>query len=37
VGGIPGAEAPHAFIAFSVLLIVLVSVQILVMRWKRWF
>jgi zinc transporter len=37
VGGIPGAEAPHAFIAFSVLLIALVSVQILVMRWKRWF
>ncbi|WOX06527.1 zinc transporter ZntB [Microbulbifer pacificus] len=36
VGGIPGAENPHAFLIFCVLLVVTVAIQLVVFRWKRW-
>ena len=36
VGGIPGAENPHAFVIFSVALVVTVVIQLLVFRWKKW-
>ena len=36
VGGIPGSEDSHAFIAFSVGLLVLIAVQLLIFKWRRW-
>jgi zinc transporter len=36
VGGIPGSEDSHAFIAFSVGLLVLIAVQLLILKWRRW-
>ncbi|WP_226666164.1 zinc transporter ZntB [Microbulbifer aggregans] len=36
VGGIPGSENPHAFLIFSVLLVVTVAIQLLVFRWNKW-
>lgn len=36
VGGIPGAEDSHAFIAFTVGLALLIGVQLLILRWRRW-
>ena len=36
VGGIPGAENKHAFIEFSVLLTIVVAVQIIIFKWKKW-
>lgn len=37
VGGIPGAEMPMAFVWFSVILAVIVSVQVALFRWLKWF
>jgi len=36
VGGIPGADHPGAFTIFVVSLIVLVILQVVVFRWKKW-
>ena len=36
VGGIPGAENPHAFVIFCAALVITVVVQLLVFRWKKW-
>lgn len=37
VGGLPGVDNPLAFWEFSLLLVVLVTVQILVFKWRKWF
>ncbi len=37
VGGIPGAENPGAFIEFVVILVVIVVLQSMLFRWKKWF
>ena len=37
VGGIPGAENHYAFLAFALALAVLLVIQLLIFRWKRWF
>jgi len=37
VAGIPGANYPHAFMVFATLLIIIVSLQFLYFKWKRWF
>ena len=36
VGGIPGADYPHAFLIFVVLMIIVVILQILLFHWKKW-
>lgn len=36
IGGIPGAENPNAFYTFSLILIVIVSVQLVLFKKKRW-
>ncbi|WP_319380282.1 zinc transporter ZntB [Thiomicrorhabdus sp.] len=36
VGGIPGAENPQAFGLFIVILIVLVILQAVIFKWRRW-
>lgn len=37
VGGLPGVDNPMAFWEFSILLLVLVVLQILVFKWRKWF
>lgn len=37
VGGIPGQDDPWAFLEVTGLLAILVVVQILIFRWRRWF
>jgi zinc transporter len=37
VGGIPGAENEYAFLFFSALLLVIVVVQIILFKLKKWF
>jgi zinc transporter len=37
IGGIPGAENPTAFLEFIAILLVVVVLQVLLFRWKRWF
>ena len=37
VGGIPGAENEYAFLIFSALLLVIVVVQIILFKLKKWF
>ena len=36
VGGIPGTENPNAFMFFVVSLIVVVVLQVVIFRWKKW-
>ena len=36
VGGIPGGQKPAAFIVFCLILIILVVLQIVYFRWKKW-
>ena len=36
IGGIPGAENESAFYIFSIILIVIVTVQLVVFKKKRW-
>lgn len=36
VGGIPGSENPWAFLIFIGLLVVIVVLQIMLFRWKKW-
>ncbi len=36
VGGIPGAENDSSFFIFSVILIVIVTLQVIIFRWKNW-
>ena len=36
VGGIPGTENPNAFMLFVVALIVVVVLQVIIFRWKKW-
>lgn len=36
LAGIPGAESPMAFLVLMALLLVVVLLQLLVLRWKRW-
>ena len=37
VGGIPGAQDPAAFVHFTLLLLLVVLIQMLVFRWRKWF
>ncbi|GHE85577.1 zinc transporter ZntB [Thalassotalea profundi] len=37
VGGIPGAENTNAFIIFSGILVVIVALQVLIFKKKKWF
>ena len=37
VGGIPGAKNPHAFLAFVLFLITVVTAQIIYFRIRKWF
>lgn len=37
VGGIPGSDDPLAFFEVSALLLLLVVVQLIIFRWKKWF
>jgi len=37
IGGIPGMDNPAAFLIFCTLLVVIVAVQIMVFKKKRWF
>lgn len=37
VGGLPGVEDPMAFWEFSFMLVLLVIIQILVFKWRKWF
>jgi zinc transporter len=37
VGGIPGADNPSAFLVFLLFLTVIVVLQILIFKRKRWF
>jgi zinc transporter len=36
VGGIPGTEHPHAFTIFVIVLVVVVIMQVVIFRWKKW-
>jgi zinc transporter len=36
VGGIPGAEYPLAFGIFIGMLVLVVILQLLIFRWRRW-
>jgi len=36
VGGIPGAENPQAFLIFSGILVLVVIMQIVLFKWKKW-
>jgi zinc transporter len=36
VGGIPGADYPQAFLIFIILMIIVVILQIVLFRWKKW-
>lgn len=36
VGGMPGADNPHAFWIFSALLLIAVVMLLLLFRWKKW-
>jgi len=36
VGGIPGAEYPHAFLVFIGMLVFVVALQVFLFRWKKW-
>ena len=37
IGGMPGVENPGAFREFAIILIVLVVIQLVLFRWKKWF
>ena len=37
VGGIPGADNPHAFFIFAGMLVALVGAQIAYFKWLKWF
>ena len=37
IGGIPGTENPDAFRIFFISLFVLVVVQLIIFKWKKWF
>ncbi|MBW2197835.1 MAG: zinc transporter ZntB [Deltaproteobacteria bacterium] len=36
VGGIPGTDYPMAFLVFTGMLVVVVVLQVLLFRWKKW-
>jgi zinc transporter len=36
VGGIPGTDNPNAFMIFVVALIVVVVLQVMIFRWRKW-
>lgn len=36
VGGIPGAENDSSFFVFSLFLIIIVALQVVIFRWKKW-
>ena len=36
VGGIPGTDHPNAFMMFVVALVVVVILQVVIFRWKKW-
>ena len=37
VGGIPGAENQNAFILFIVMLLLVVGLQFVLFKWRKWF
>lgn len=37
VGGMPGTDNGYAFTIFSFILVVLLGLQLILFRWKRWF
>ena len=37
VGGIPGTENPWAFLIFSLLIVGILVVQMLWLKYKKWF
>lgn len=37
IGGMPGVENPAAFREFALILTVLVVIQLVLFRWKKWF
>jgi zinc transporter len=37
VGGIPGADNPHAFLIFSAMLVIVVFLQVLLFKKLKWF
>jgi zinc transporter len=37
VGGIPGSEDPWAFFGVTGLMVLLIMVQLVIFRWRRWF
>jgi len=37
VGGLPGADNPLAFWLFSLMLLLLVTSQVLIFKWRKWF
>lgn len=37
VGGLPGVDNPTAFWTFTALLVVMMVVQVIVFKWRKWF
>ncbi|QKI90359.1 zinc transporter ZntB [Thiomicrorhabdus xiamenensis] len=37
VGGIPGADNPQAFRYFIWLVVVLIAIQLVIFKWRKWF
>jgi len=37
VGGLPGVDNPTAFLTFTALLVVMMVVQVVVFKWRKWF
>ncbi|MBO1927063.1 zinc transporter ZntB [Thiomicrorhabdus sp. 6S2-11] len=37
IGGMPGVENPNAFRYFAWMIVILVAIQLVIFKWKKWF